>query len=215
MILPPFDFDKLKCGRLTDIFMCAVTFAIYLLTLPLDVLLGVPFRCLPRLVKKIPPQVEWAVVMGCGYDISPNLLNSRLETALQLYRQCPTIKFLLSGTDNEKYPEPRYMKNYLRQHGIPTENLFCDGKGFNTAETFKNVRRMKIARALIVTSDFHLLRCVDTARLYGVDAYGRAVPLVNPATHPYRWRYWFREKLAHYWGYGRFLIERLKNANDA
>ena len=209
MILPPFDFDKLKCGRLTDIFMCAVTAAVYLVTLTLDVFIGMPFRCLPRLVKKIPPQVEWAVVMGCGYDV-PNMLNGRLDTAIQLHRQCPTVKFLLSGTEGGNYSEPRYMENYLRQHGVPTENIFRDGKGFNTAETFKNLRRMKISRAVIVTSDFHLLRCIDTARLYGVDAYGLRVPIVNPASHPYRWRYWFREKPAQYWGYVRFLIERLK-----
>ena len=98
----------------------------------------------------------------------------------------------------------------MRQHGVPTENIFRDGKGFNTAETFKNLWRMKISHAVIVTSDFHLLHCIDTARLYGVDAYGLRVPIVNPASHPYRWRYWFREKPAQYWGYVRFLIERLK-----
>ena len=213
MILPPFDFDRLKSGRSADVFMCAVTAAVYLVTLPLDVLIGIPFRCFSRVVKNIPPQIDFAVVMGCGYDISPNMLNSRLDTALQLHRQFPAIKFLLSGTDDEKYPEPLYMENYLRQRGVSPGNIFCDGKGFNTAETFKNLRRMKISRAVIVTSDFHLLRCIDTARLYGVDAYGWRIPLINPASHPYRWRYWLREKFAHYWGFGRFLIERFKHAH--
>lgn len=210
MTIPPFDFDEFTCGRLTDIFMCAVTAAAYLVTLPLDVLIGIPFRCLPRLVKKFPPQTSWAVVMGCGYVV-PNVLNARLDAALTLHRQCPAIKFFLSGTEDGNYSEPRYMENYLRQRGIPQENLFRDGKGFNTAETFKNLRRMKIFRAVIVTSDFHLIRCIDTARLYGVDAYGL---IVRPVVNSYRWRYWFREKLAHYWGYGRFLIERLKHADE-
>ncbi len=195
--------------------MCAVTFGIYLLCLPLDVLLGIPFRCFPRLVKIVPPEIEWAIVMGCGYEISPNALNARLETALRLHKLCPNIKFLLSGTEAGDYPEPSYMENYLRQRGIPAEKIFLDGKGFNTAETFKNALRFGIARAVVVTNDFHLLRCVDTARLYGLEAYGFVVPFEGSALRPYRWRYWLREKLAHYWGYGRFLFERWKNAHES
>lgn len=207
------DFDKLHCGRLTDWLMCAVTFAVYLVTLPLDLLLGIPFR-LARLVKKVPPEIEWGIVMGCGYDVSPNALHARLDTALQLHKQRPNIKFLLSGTEAGDYPEPSYMENYLRQRGVPAEKIFLDGKGFNTAETFKNARRMGITRAVVVTNDFHLLRCVDTARLYGLAAYGFVVPFEGAALRPYRWRYWLREKLAHYWSYVRFLLERWKNAQS-
>ena len=209
------DFDKLRCGRLADWLMCAVTFAVYLVTLPLDLLLGIPFRCLPRLVKKIPPEIDWGIVMGCGYDVSPNALHARLDTALQLHKQCPNIKFMLSGTEAGDYSEPRYMEKYLRQRGVPAEKIFRDGKGFNTAATFKNARRFGIARAVIVTNDFHLLRCVDTARLYGLEAYGFVVPFEGFALRPYRWRYWLREKLAHYWSYVRFLLERWKNASES
>lgn len=210
------DFDKLHCGRLTDWLMCAVTFVVYLVTLPIDLLLGIPFRCFPRLVKKVPPEIDWGIVMGCGYDISTNALHARLDTALQLYKQRPNIRLMLSGTESDDYSEPRYMENYLRERDFPAEKIFRDGKGFNTAATFKNARRFGIDRAVIVTNDFHLLRCVDTARLYGLQAYGYVVPPVEKRTlRPYRWRYWLREKLAHYWGYGRFLLERWKNATES
>ena len=53
-----------------------------------------------------------------------------------------------------------------------------------------------------------LLRCVDTARRLGLDAYAYRVPFVNVLSHPYRWRYWVREKLALYWGYFRSLTGR-------
>lgn len=215
MKLPPLDFDKLRCGRLTDWLMCAVTFGLYLVTLPLDVLLGIPLRCLPRLVKVVPPEIEWAIVMGCGYDVSPNALHARLDMALRLHKQCPKIRFMLSGTEAGDYPEPSYMEKYLRQRGVPAEKIFLDGRGFNTAKTFKNARRFGIVRAVVVTNDFHLLRCIDTARLYGVEAYGFVVPVEGKALCPYRWRYWLREKLAHYWGYGRFLVERWKYANES
>ena len=213
MELPSLDFDRLSCGRATDWLMCAVTFGVYLVTLPLDLLLGIPFRCLPRLVKKLPPQIEWAIVMGCGYEISTNALNARLDAALHLHKKFPAIKFFLSGTEAGDYPEPSYMKKYLRQRNVPAEKIFCDGRGFNTAATFKNARRFGITRAVVVTNDFHLIRCVETARLYGLDAYGFVAP-VKKNVNPYRWRYWLREKLAHYWGYGRFLIERFKNAHE-
>ena len=95
------------------------------------------------------------------------------------------------------------MEEYLAVRGVPPEHITRDGEGFNTERTFANAKNAGIYRCMILSNDFHLLRCVDTARRLGLDAYAYRVPFVNILARPYRWRYWAREKLAVYWGYLR------------
>ena len=176
----------------------------YLVCLPVDFLLGIPFRCFGRFQRTAPEGIEWAVIPGCGY-VLPYEIGERLDAALRLYTDCPRFRFFLSGTERPgtDYSEPRYMADYLTARGVPPENILRDGEGFNTRLTFENAKKHGIRRCMVLSNDFHLLRCVDTARRLGLDAYAYRVPYVNLLSHPYRWRYWVREKLAFYWGYLR------------
>ena len=134
---------------------------------------------------------------------------STLDAAIRLYADCPCLHFFLSGTERPgaDYSEPRYMAEYLAARGVPPERILRDGEGFNTRLTFENAKKNGIRRCVVLSNDFHLLRCVDTARRLGLDAYAYRVPFVNVLSHPYRWRYWVREKLALYWGYFRSLTK--------
>ena len=184
--------------------MSVLTIFFYILCLPVDVLLGVPFRCYGRFLRTAPEGVEWVVIPGCGYDL-PYQIGERLDAALRLYADCPRLHFFVSGTEEPgtDYSEPRYMAEYLAARGVPMAQIERDGEGFNTERTFVNAKKYGIRRCLAVSNDFHLLRCVDLARRLGLDACAYRVPFVNVLTHPYRWRYWVREKLAFYWGYLR------------
>jgi len=184
--------------------MSVLAIFFYLLCLPVDVLLGVPFRCCGRFLQTAPEGVGWVVIPGCGYDL-PYEIGERLDAALRLYADCPHLRFFVSGTEELEtdYSEPRYMAEYLAARGVPMDCITRDGKGFNTELTFVNAKKNGILRCMVVSNDFHLLRCVNLARRLGLDAFAYRVPIVNVLTHPYRWRYWVRDKLALYWGYLR------------
>lgn len=179
-----------------NLVMVAVTAAVYLIFLPIDLIVGKFFWCYNRITEKIPKNVEWCIILGCGY-IETGMINLRLDTALKLHEENPDVKFFISGTDEgENYSETRYMTNYLRERGLDTDLMHCDGRGFSTIATFLNAKNFGIRRAAIVTSDFHLIRCVIFARMLGIDAYGYPTKLIF---RRYRWRYWLRDKFSFYW----------------
>ena len=194
--------DTPVVNRLMSLF----AYVFYFACLPVDLLAGTLFRCFGRFRRDAPEGIEWAVIPGCGY-MPPEEINERLDAALRLYDRCPRLRFFLSGTERPgtDYSEPRYMADYLAARGIPPERILRDGEGYNTRLTFVNAKKQGIGRCMVLSNDFHLPRCVDTARRLGLDAYAYRVPFVNLLSHPYRWRYWVREKLALYWGYLRSL----------
>ena len=178
--------------RLLDVAMCGVTAAVYAAAFPCALLSGVlpatwgQFRTEPR------PDERWIIVLGCGFAV-PDMLNSRVDAAVRAWQSKPECRLLLSGNGDPMKDETAYMAARCENAGVPEERLRLDGTGFCTKDTMVNAARMGVNRAFVVSSDYHIQRCVYQARRAGIDAVGLRVPIVRL---PWRWRYWLRDAAA-------------------
>lgn len=120
--------------------------------------------------------IECIIVLGAGIrngGPSP-MLEDRLKTAIELYKNKVTNKILVSG-DHElsNYDEVNVMKNYLKEHGIPSEDIFMDHAGLSTYDSIYRASKVfKTNRFIIVTQKYHLYRALYIAKALNIDAYG-------------------------------------------
>lgn len=147
------------------------------------------------------PKLPAVIVPGCGLEpdlsVSP-LLKERLDRAVNLLQSGKVETILLSGDCAGKhYDEIAAMKEYLIETcHVSAEKLIVDPKGFSTKETMRHAQaQYGIKSCYIATNDFHMPRCLWTAKLSGIDAYpdrsGRRIS-------PFLWGYVLREKFAVY-----------------
>jgi len=131
---------------------------------------------------QIPPRsavapAEAALVLGAyvyeNGGVCP-VLQDRLDTALELYRQGLVPKLLLSGDHGQhNYDEVNAMRKYLEAKGVPAEDLFLDHAGFDTYDSLYRARDVFGARTLIVvTQQFHLTRALYIGRSLGLKVQG-------------------------------------------
>ena len=119
------------------------------------------------------------VVLGAGLraDGTPsNMLQDRLNGAIELYKKGIAPKIILSGDcSGEDYDEVSSMKKFCISNGIPDSDIIRDDYGFSTYETMENVvRKMGYKKIMVVTQKYHLYRSVYLARKMGADADGFA-----------------------------------------
>jgi SanA protein len=122
------------------------------------------------------PVQQAGLVLGTrvyGNEVS-DLLQERLDTALEVYRLKRVQKLLVSGDHGSKYyDEVDTMRKYLEKNGVPPEDIFMDHAGFSTYDSLFRARNVFRAESLvIVTQDFHLPRSLYIAHALGVDAVG-------------------------------------------
>jgi SanA protein len=123
----------------------------------------------------------------------PWALESRVTTALQLYRAGKVQRLFLSGAANLDvgYDEPGSMARWLEARGVPRSAMILDRLGHRTAATMANAASQGIRDALVCTQAYHLPRALYFARHAGISATG-----VTSAPHGERMRVFFREGLA-------------------
>ncbi|MBP1760269.1 MAG: putative rane protein, partial [Firmicutes bacterium] len=104
------------------------------------------------------------------------MLNDRLTVGYELYEQGKAPKLLVSGDHGQKdYDEVNSMKNFLKNKGVPGQNVFMDHAGFSTYESLYRARDIfMVKKVIIVTQEYHLKRAVFVARELGLEAYGVA-----------------------------------------
>ncbi|MBC2723386.1 ElyC/SanA/YdcF family protein [Desulfosporosinus sp.] len=125
------------------------------------------------------PKADAILVLGAYVFPSgtvSTMLNDRLTVGYELYEQGKAPKLLVSGDHGRKdYDEVNSMKNFLKNKGVPSENVFMDHAGFSTYESMYRARDIFQTQTLIiVTQEYHLKRAVFVARELGIDAYGVA-----------------------------------------
>lgn len=131
------------------------------------------------------PRADAILVLGAFVypdgNMSP-MLADRITVGYDLYLMGKAHKVLVSGDHGRKdYDEVNIMKAYLKQQGIPTQNIFMDHAGFSTYESLYRARDIfKVKKVIIVTQHYHLMRAVFIARELGLEAYG-----VNSDLHNY------------------------------
>ncbi|WP_370150115.1 vancomycin high temperature exclusion protein [Streptacidiphilus sp. EB129] len=135
------------------------------------------------------PSEPVAVVFGAGLDHgrpTPYLAH-RLDAALALYRRGAVQEFLVTGDNGHVgYDEPDAMRDYLLQHGVPSDRVVRDYAGFDTWDSCARAARIfGVRRATLVTQGFHIRRALALCRAAGIDAYGVGVDETHDATWYY------------------------------
>lgn len=121
-------------------------------------------------------EFDCILVLGAGIrkgKPSP-MLEDRLRIAIELYNEGIAPKILVSG-DHEynDYDEVNVMKNYLKDNGIPSEDIFMDHAGLSTYDSVNRAKLIfKASRIIIVTQKYHLHRALYVAKSAGIKAYG-------------------------------------------
>lgn len=80
----------------------------------------------------------------------------------------------MSGDHGRKeYDEVNIMKNYAKQRGVNSENIFMDHAGFSTYESLYRAKEIfETKKIVIVTQEYHLYRALYIAKALGIQAYG-------------------------------------------
>ncbi|KJR49513.1 SanA protein [Desulfosporosinus sp. I2] len=125
------------------------------------------------------PNADAILVLGAY--VFPNgtvstMLNDRLTTGYELYEQGKAPKLIVSGDHGRKdYDEVNSMKSFLKDKGVPNQDVFMDHAGFSTYESLYRARDIfEVKKVIIVTQEYHLMRAVYVARALGMEAYGVA-----------------------------------------
>jgi uncharacterized SAM-binding protein YcdF (DUF218 family) len=123
-------------------------------------------------------QADAIVVLGAAqYDGRPSLvLRERLDHALELYQGGLAEQIVLTGgrQKGDRFTEATAGYNYLRDHGVPDEDLLREVQGRNTYEsltaTARFLRERDETRVLLVTDGYHAYRVQAISRNLGLDA---------------------------------------------
>ncbi len=86
-------------------------------------------------------------------------LKSRLDKALQIYRQGFSKTVMVSGgTGTSGFDEAKIMKKYLTDLGVPEDQILEDHNGTNTLKTAQNVAQLNPQSVILVSQYFHITR---------------------------------------------------------
>ena len=121
--------------------------------------------------------VDCVLVLGCGVKSNgtpSDMLKDRLLRSIELYNQKSAPKLLMSGDHGQPdYDEVNTMKNYAKEKGVPSMDIFMDHAGFSTYESIYRAKEIFGAdKIVIVTQKYHLHRALYIAKKLGVEAYG-------------------------------------------
>lgn len=116
------------------------------------------------------------LVLGARVDggVPGAILQSRLETGVELYRLGAAPKLFLTGDGGQhRYDEVDAMRKYALDAGVRAQDIVVDDEGF---DTYSSIYRAKsvfgFASAIIVTQPYHLPRALYIAHELGLAAFG-------------------------------------------
>ncbi|MCL2468260.1 MAG: YdcF family protein [Micrococcales bacterium] len=118
------------------------------------------------------------VVLGAGIhgeQVAPTLA-SRLDKAIEYHNKNPRAMIVVSGGQGpeEKISEALAMERYLLARGVPQENIIKEDRSTSTRENLSYSKKILDDRfpqgfsTVLVTSDFHVYRSVQTAKKAGL-----------------------------------------------
>lgn len=141
-----------------------------------------------------------SLILGAGVlpgKEPTQVLQGRLQTALDLYHSGQTRWFLVSGDNRSPYyNEPQAMRKWLLKQGVPPNRIVADYAGRRTYDSLRRAHVIfGLRRVIIVTSDFHLPRAIFTAQRLGLEAWGVPAPTEHLPWHR-RMSFWIREYVA-------------------
>lgn len=120
--------------------------------------------------------IDCILVLGAGVwgDKPSPMLKDRLDKAIALYKKGISTKIIMSGDHGKKdYDEVNTMKDYAKELGVPSEDIFMDHAGFSTYDSIYRAKEIfQAKKVVIVTQEYHLYRALYISKSLGVQAYG-------------------------------------------
>lgn len=118
------------------------------------------------------------VVLGAAqYDGTPSpALEGRLGHAYELYEQGLVGTVVVTGgkQEGDQFTEAQAGFAYMREHGVPEDDLLMEVQGTNTWESLaasaQILQDRDLSRAIVVTDGYHSLRVGAIADELGLDA---------------------------------------------
>ncbi|MCL1918879.1 MAG: YdcF family protein [Peptococcaceae bacterium] len=121
-----------------------------------------------------------AIVLGAGIrgeQVGP-MLARRLDRAVEFYEKNPRALIAVCGGQGfqEDISEALAMERYLMARGVPQEKILKEDKSTSTYENISFAKEILDGyfpqgfSSVVITSDFHVYRAVQTARKAGVSA---------------------------------------------
>jgi len=158
-------------------------------------------------------QMEYALILGAGLeDNHPGrILRSRLDRALEAWRENPEITIIVSGgmAPNQHISEACAMAVYLEERGVKPDRIIREDQAKATAESIVKTRgileRIEPTTPLsdlnlgIVTSDFHAFRAVFLAHSHGFSG-ARPISATTPMSA------WLNYALREYFAFIKFAL---------
>ncbi len=122
-----------------------------------------------------------ALVLGAGlrYDGSPSdVLQSRVETAVDLYKAGKVRKLIMSGDNSlTDHDEVSAMKSSAIALGVAPNDVLLDYAGFRTLDSCVRLRKVfGQSEATVVSQGFHLPRAIHLCRWAGITTNGVEAP---------------------------------------
>jgi uncharacterized SAM-binding protein YcdF (DUF218 family) len=126
---------------------------------------------------------DYVIIHGCGLsggNRMTRLLSNRVDKAIQIYGKCAKKPFIIpsggQGSD-ERVSEARVMSDYLIAHGIPADHILPEDRSATTRENLLYSRqiidnRQSRGRVALVSSNYHIYRCLLLARDVGLKCTG-------------------------------------------
>ena len=126
---------------------------------------------------------NYVIIHGCGLsggERLTRLLRDRVEKAIEIYNRCEIKPVIIpsggQGKD-EKISEARAMQDYLLSRGIPAEHVIPEDRSASTAENLRFSKAIIDARGgekriALVSSGFHIYRCLRIAHQQGMKCTG-------------------------------------------
>ena len=132
------------------------------------------FKIVRAMRAQFDEEPDWIIVLGAqvrGRYIT-NSLRRRLDCALACAQRFPRVKVIVSGGQGpgEDVSEAEAMAEYLKEKGIPGEQIFKEDRSASTRENLRFSRKYADAereKVGIVTNDFHIYRSSLIARQEG------------------------------------------------
>lgn len=132
-----------------------------------------------------PSRADAIVVLGAAqYDGRPSpLLESRLETAFQLWRDgvAPIIAVTGGKQEGDRFTEAQASRTWLEERGVPSVAIVSEEMGTDTWESMTALdpvlRAGNVRKVVAVTSPWHVARAVSMLDELGFDAVGVEAPI--------------------------------------
>jgi len=123
--------------------------------------------------------IKWIVILGGGNIPDPRLPISnqvapasltRLLEGVNLYRQLPGSRLILSGGSVSRTPESETLAKAALLMGVREDDIVCEKKSLDTADQAKMISGI-VGRSqfILVTSAIHMPRSMALFRKYGMD----------------------------------------------